>query len=53
MNFRKAITVLEIPLYLLIIGFITLGEGHIAMSMCLFTLSIIRLWVNHISYKEK
>ena len=53
MNFRKAITVLEIPLYLLIIGTITLAEGYVGYSMCLFTLSIVRLWVNHITYKEK
>jgi len=51
-SFRKAIGILEIPLYLLIIGTITLDEGYIGLSICLFALSIIRLWVNHITYKD-
>ena len=40
-SFRKAIGILEIPLYLLIIGTITLDEGYVGLSICLFTLSII------------
>jgi hypothetical protein len=51
-SFRKAIGILEIPLYLLIIGIITLNEGYVGYSICLFILSIVRLWVNHITYKE-
>tara|TARA_Y100000034_G_C6719647_1_gene318343 strand:- start:106 stop:270 length:165 start_codon:yes stop_codon:yes gene_type:complete len=51
-HFRKAIAILEIPLYLLILGTITLNEGYVGYSICLFALSMIRLWVNTITYKE-
>lgn len=50
-NFRKVITILEVPLYLMIGGMITLNEGYVGYSTCLFAISIIRLWVNHITYK--
>ena len=50
-NFRKVIAILEVPLYLMIIGMITLDEGYIGYSICLFVISIIRLWINHITYK--
>jgi hypothetical protein len=49
---RKAINILEIPLYLLMIGVITLEEGYLGWSIFLFVVSILRLWVNTITYKE-
>jgi|ETNmetMinimDraft_8_1059916.scaffolds.fasta_scaffold1374212_1 hypothetical protein len=49
---RKFIRILEIPLYLLMIGVITLEEGYIGWSIFLFVVSILRLWVNHITYKN-
>ena len=52
MNFRKGIAILEVPLYLLIIGMITLNEGHVGYSIGLFVISLFRLWVNTITYKK-
>ena len=49
---RKAINILEIPLYLLMISVITLEEGYLGWSIFLFVVSILRLWVNTITYKE-
>jgi len=51
-NFRKVISILEVPLFLMIIGMISLEEGNTILSIFLFAISIIRLWVNHITYKE-
>ena len=51
-NFRKVISILEVPLFLMIIGMISLEEGNTILSIFLFVISVIRLWVNHITYKE-
>tara|TARA_R110002096_G_scaffold432200_2_gene648501 strand:- start:598 stop:819 length:222 start_codon:yes stop_codon:yes gene_type:complete len=51
-NFRKVISILEVPLLLMIIGMISLEEGNTIVSILLFAVSIVRLWVNHITYKE-
>jgi hypothetical protein len=51
-NFRKVISILEVPLLLMIIGMISLEEGNTIVSILLFAVSMVRLWVNHITYKE-
>jgi hypothetical protein len=51
-SFRKVITILEIPLYLLILGTIALDEGYTTISIFLLMISVIRLWVNTITYKD-
>jgi hypothetical protein len=51
-GFRKVISILEVPLLLMIIGMISLEEGNAIVSILLFAMSIVRLWVNHITYKE-
>ena len=51
-SFRKVITILEIPLYLLILGTISLDEGHTIISIFLLMMSVIRLWLNTITYKD-
>ena len=48
---KKLITILEIPIYLLVIGMCCFEHGNSMMGIFLLGLSIIRLWVNHITWK--
>ena len=46
---RRLIRILEVPLYLLVIAMASLEHGHIAVSIFLILVSMIRLWTNHIT----
>ena len=45
----KAIRILEIPLYLLVIALFCIENGSTAMGIFLILISIVRLWTNHIT----
>jgi hypothetical protein len=45
-KFRKAIRILEVPIYLLAIAIGCFGEGHLGFSIFLLLVSIGRLAVN-------
>jgi len=49
---RKLVTILEIPIYLLVIGMFCLEQDNVGIGVFLFFISIIRLWVNHLTWKE-
>ena len=46
---RKSIRILEVPLYLLVIAMFCYQNGSSSMAIFLTIISIIRLWVNHIT----
>ncbi len=46
---RSMIRILEVPLYLLIIASYCVESGNYIMAIFLAVLSIIRLWINHIT----
>lgn len=48
---KKLILILEIPIYLLVIGMFCFEQGNSIMGIFLLGLSIIRLCVNHITWK--
>ena len=50
---RKAIQILEIPIYLLVIAFYSYTTGNPIMAFILLSLSIIRLYINNITYKSR
>jgi hypothetical protein len=49
---RKTVSILEVPLYLLIIGTLAISDGLYIISGFLIIASLIRLWVNHITYED-
>ena len=50
---RKAINILEVPLYLMIIGMYSFNNGSPSMAYFLWLLSGIRLFLNNITYKPR
>jgi len=45
----KAIRILEVPLYLLVISLGCIENGSTAMGIFLMVISAGRLWINHIT----
>jgi hypothetical protein len=45
----KAIRILEVPLYLLVISLFCFEEGSNGIGSLLMIISIARLWINHIT----
>ena len=45
----KAIRILEIPIYLLVIALFCIENDSTAMGIFLILISIARLWTNHIT----
>ena len=45
----KAIRILEVPLYLLVIALFCIENESIAMGIFLVVISIVRLFTNHIT----
>jgi len=45
----KAIRILEIPIYLLVIALFCIENESTAMGLFLILISIVRLWTNHIT----
>jgi len=45
----KAIRILEVPLYLLVIALFCIENESTAMGIFLILISIVRLWTNHIT----
>ena len=46
---RKMIRILEVPLYLLIIASYSVESGNYIMAIFLAIMSLVRLWLNHIT----
>ena len=46
---RRLIRILEVPIYLLVIAMMSLEHGQIGVSIFLILVSMIRLWVNHMT----
>jgi len=44
------IKILEVPLYLLIIASYSLESGNYVIAIFLAIMSLIRLWLNHITH---
>ena len=53
----KAIRILEVPIYLLVIALFCIENESTAMGIFLIVISIGRLWINHITdssvYKDE
>ena len=45
----KAIRILEVPIYLLVIALFCIETGSTAMGIFIILISIGRLWTNHIT----
>lgn len=45
----KAIRIIEVPIYLLVIAFFCIENGSTAMGIFLIVISIARLFTNHIT----
>ena len=45
----KALRILEVPIYLLVIALFCIENGSIAMGIFLIVVSVGRLWTNHIT----
>ena len=43
------IKILEVPIYLLIIASYSFESGNIVMAIFLAIMSLVRLWLNHIT----
>tara|TARA_R100001015_G_C4601646_1_gene156599 strand:+ start:1000 stop:1203 length:204 start_codon:yes stop_codon:yes gene_type:complete len=46
---RKAIRIIEVPIYLLAMGVGCLNNGQGTLGVVLLGISIFRLWTNHIT----
>jgi|TARA_R100000084_G_C4502744_1_gene78924 hypothetical protein len=44
------IKILEVPIYLLIIASYSFESGNIVMAIFLAIMSLVRLWLNHITH---
>lgn len=44
------IKILEVPIYLLIIASYSLESGNYVMAIFLAIMSLVRLWLNHITH---
>ena len=45
----KSLRILEVPIYLLVIALFCIENGSTAMGIFLMTISVGRLWTNHIT----
>ena len=49
MKFNQMIRILEVPLYLLVIASYSFESGNYIMAIFLAAMSLVRLWINHLS----
>jgi hypothetical protein len=56
-DLRRIIRIVEVPIYLLTLAIGCLNEGSTFFGLLLLTISVFRLWTNHITdehvYKDR